>query len=242
MIYRYLALACLSALLLGCSGRKPQGNAWWNGTNKVEEKPAQPKWLKWAECRLLVPDTTIHHFLRELLEQGEDGKVFMVGWPLGKVLIDKRSLFLPLWPGRPRPWNNPELGDSAFIALVSHDHLLTAADTVFMHQQMATSSGFRLDAKLLPGYLVIPEDTLTETTRRLRAVGQRPDILDEVNKRYGVYGYSSISMPLFSRDYSTAIVDVWHSCGGLCGRGETFVVRKKNGKWKVMKVITGFVA
>ncbi|GAA4376648.1 hypothetical protein GCM10023186_10710 [Hymenobacter koreensis] len=122
------------------------------------------------------------------------------------------------------------------------DQILTADDTVFIHQQIATSSAYRLQAEMLPGYKLIPKDTLESIAERLTTKGKKSKLVDELEQRYGTSMFGQIAMPLFSRDFQTVIVEINQVCFGLCGRGEIFVVRRHKGKWQVVKTISGFIA
>lgn len=47
-------------------------------------------------------------------------------------------------------------------------------------------------------------------------------------------GYWSFSRPGFNRKIDEAVLYVGHSCGGLCGTGHLFLLRKQEGKWRVV--------
>lgn len=45
----------------------------------------------------------------------------------------------------------------------------------------------------------------------------------------GVYHFSAVG---FSADETIAFVEMDFGCGGMCGHGNPYILRKKNGKWK----------
>jgi hypothetical protein len=46
-------------------------------------------------------------------------------------------------------------------------------------------------------------------------------------------GFWSFSSPGYNEQHTEALLSVSHSCGGLCGTGHLYLLRKENGKWKV---------
>lgn len=48
-------------------------------------------------------------------------------------------------------------------------------------------------------------------------------------------GYNELSAVGFNSDKTVAVVYVAHSCGGLCGAGQFYVVEKKDGRWQELK-------
>jgi hypothetical protein len=55
-------------------------------------------------------------------------------------------------------------------------------------------------------------------------------------KKYG-NDFNRLSFPFFSIDRNTAIISVDNYCGTLCGVGVFLVFKRKDGKWKFVKVI-----
>jgi ankyrin repeat protein len=50
-------------------------------------------------------------------------------------------------------------------------------------------------------------------------------------------GYMSVSLPVFDRDHSQALIYVEFGCGGLCGTGNLFLLRKTETGWMVVKEV-----
>ena len=55
-------------------------------------------------------------------------------------------------------------------------------------------------------------------------------------------GLITISAVGFNHDLTQALVHVGISCGGLCGEGNLFLLRKENGVWQVQKKIMTWVS
>jgi len=48
-------------------------------------------------------------------------------------------------------------------------------------------------------------------------------------------GLYKISQPAFAPDGSTAVVPIEHTCDVLCGTGTLVELRKRNGRWRVVR-------
>jgi hypothetical protein len=87
----------------------------------------------------------------------------------------------------------------------------------------------------LPEYQIIPVDTLYAIKKR------SGDLLykyyDELHRRYNTRYFSYLSTPLFSRDMQTVIVGVNFSCVGLCGGGDTFILRRTGLSWRILRKV-----
>jgi len=56
-------------------------------------------------------------------------------------------------------------------------------------------------------------------------------ILNFIGKNYNKSGICYFNKPVFSKNMPYAIVKYWVNCGGLCGWGETVLMKKTKGKW-----------
>jgi len=56
------------------------------------------------------------------------------------------------------------------------------------------------------------------------------------------YGFYSLSVPLFFRDFTLCVFANGYYCGSLCGRGHMSVYKKVNGQWEKLKVINEWVS
>ncbi|MCB2376072.1 hypothetical protein LGH70_00650 [Hymenobacter sp. BT635] len=196
--------------------------------------------MTWAARRPLAYDTLVHQFVRELLAQrtarpyGPDSlTTFYLGTTLFEQAPDQHSARCPTC-------NSPNLSGHLLVHLVAQ-HALTPADTVFMRQQLRGAAEVRLTPGLLPGYEVVPLDTLWALDRRLgrRRRLEAARILEE---RYHTADFFWISVPLFPRDRQTVIVDISYDCGGLCGAGTSYVLRRQNNRWRIMQQMQRWVS
>lgn len=54
--------------------------------------------------------------------------------------------------------------------------------------------------------------------------------------------FHAISVPYFSIDRQTCIMNVGYYCGKLCGHGRLMILKKKNNSWTVYKVLGRWVS
>jgi hypothetical protein len=97
--------------------------------------------------------------------------------------------------------------------------------------------------------LVVVDDTVfTNFPRALvppPAAGQpkTPDFWRTFRARYpDAGGILSMTRPGFSRDHSLAVAEVGTRCGILCGAGQYVVLRKVDGVWRVVHILTYVVS
>ena len=55
-----------------------------------------------------------------------------------------------------------------------------------------------------------------------------------LRKKYNANSFIRISTPLMSKNGNKMLLDIDYHCGGLCGGGMTYLLEKKNGKWKII--------
>lgn len=56
--------------------------------------------------------------------------------------------------------------------------------------------------------------------------------------RHMGYSYSSLTRPVFNKDYTRAVIDCNTYCGGLCGGGIRYALQKsKGGNWEVVNIV-----
>lgn len=125
--------------------------------------------------------------------------------------------------------------DSAIVSEL--DTILNKNDIEFVLKQANYSPHFKLDPEYLKGKNIIALDTIKSFTVNNEV---RSSYWENLHKRYGSVCF--IRMPLFSRDFKTAIVDIGIHCGTLCGEGGRYVYKKKEGKWVLIATINEWVS
>lgn len=56
------------------------------------------------------------------------------------------------------------------------------------------------------------------------------------------FGEYEISIPILSKDKQTAYVELSYFCGALCGNGSILILKKTDGKWKVVEDIFTWIS
>jgi hypothetical protein len=189
--------------------------------------------LTWAEKRPVVADTIVHRFVRSLLAQGRMNLASVdttTTFFLGKTLIERKPI---LYPSSHKciTCYTPNLSERLLRKLVIQ-RVLLASDTIFMQSQIQSSLSFKLSQKMLPGYKIISVDTLRAI--RDRSPEETSYYHNELQKIYNTRYFFWLSMPLFSSDMQTVIIDINFTNGGLYGERNTFILRKTEQQWKIL--------
>jgi hypothetical protein len=66
--------------------------------------------------------------------------------------------------------------------------------------------------------------------------------LEDSVKQAFKYGVFTLSEIVFDKKHEFALVSYSFVCGGLCGNGNTYILRKSWGKWKIKKTCGGWIA
>ncbi|WBO83396.1 hypothetical protein [Hymenobacter yonginensis] len=194
---------------------------------------------QWGAPRLLVSDSVLYGFVRELLAQSSSG-ILPEGMAHADFYISRTLVEHSLTPAVGYfPYRYAAQEDGWTLQELCNRRLLAPADTAYMRLQMKYSAGFGLEQRFLPNHRVIPADTL-------RALRTREKYLDKFWKKlYAQYLLEEISYltcPLFSRDGKTVIVGVTTNCRGLCGGGDTWVLKRHQGKWRIAWLLNSWVS
>lgn len=195
---------------------------------------------------MLLPDSVVFGFLRELLAQSDakesrediEGPVHFSVSPLlvehdviplySKTALDSDTGF---------PYGTLPTG---LLRQMHQQKLVTTLDTLHMQLQVEYSRGFGLEQRHVPSrYTVLPADSIRRFFDRLR-YSYRVDSLLE--KRYGTATYTHFSCPIFSVDKRIVIVSVDGHCGALCGGGATYVLQRRKGKWYKLLIVEKWVS
>ncbi|RPD50085.1 hypothetical protein DNI29_04620 [Hymenobacter sediminis] len=208
----------------------------------------RPKLKRYAgPPRLLVSDSVLYGFVRELLAQSDTVMVDTVQQPttfyISKVLLEND--LLPGYKLRERRYqirhapSEQELG----LEQLCSEGLLSSVDAAFMRQQIKFSVGFGLEQRKLPGYTVIPADTVWQLERLQHAYAPHFAAMQILRQRHHTSYFSWLSAPLFSCDGRTVIVATNMTCGGgLCGSGETWLLQRHHGKWRKVKLLSEWIS
>ncbi|RSK35314.1 hypothetical protein [Hymenobacter metallilatus] len=209
--------------------------AYWRKPNPVVAR-------KWSAPRLLLPDSVVYGFVRELLAQSDTmesrpNHPSSADFHISRVLFENN-----LWPAANGRFYSqcPQENGWWLWQLCEQDPLLTPADTVFMRQQMRFCTGYGLHQRFIPGRTIIPADTVWTLKERLHDIFEAMRIL---RQRHHTSGFSNISAPQFSVDHQTVIVEISSTCGGgFCGGSETWLLQKRGRHWHKIRLLSSWVS
>ena len=117
-----------------------------------------------------------------------------------------------------------------FIANPDLKKIFTDKDLIFINKQIKNENYFNLNSEYLINKNVIPQNEL----RRFLSESNDAEIFwRKLKNKYNAESYSSVSLPIFSKNKKIAIISTEFSCkGGLCGEGAIRVFIKVDGNWK----------
>ncbi len=114
------------------------------------------------------------------------------------------------------------LNEEDSLKILELDSIFTKEDLDFIFRQNCNSIYYKHN-ECLKNKVLIPVDTLLKFNRW--------EFWDEFHKRFGKGGFSSISLPLFSKNQNIVIIKYSHSSGRLNASGGTFIFKKMDDKW-----------
>jgi hypothetical protein len=113
--------------------------------------------------------------------------------------------------------------------------LVTILPNYLIFKQLKNTKDFKLNPNFISDRKLISADTLANLLKRKQYDGF--DFWETYKKIFGEGGFCIIAMPLFSKDRSTVIIKIGYYCGRLSAEGGTYIYKKKNGKWVLIKTL-----
>lgn len=101
----------------------------------------------------------------------------------------------------------------------------TSVDSLYIMQQNAYRDSIKIAASIL------------------EKVNTKENVKDKLKNNSDLYfSEYEISIPILSKDRQTAYVELSHFCGALCGNGSVLILKKIEGKWKVVEDIFTWIS
>jgi hypothetical protein len=182
-----------------------------------------------------VSDSILYSFVRDLLHQSSPnfsavGDTSIADFYVSKVLLEN-DLFGAV--DNMRYQHALEVSSELLRQLCIEDHLFTAEDTCFIRQQIKYSTGFALDQRFLPERMVITANTVRNLEKSCGNRWYSWKGKEQLQKRYNTNCFSWLSMPLFSRNGQTVILELNYFCPEELG--QTWVLQRRKNKWHKVK-------
>jgi hypothetical protein len=103
----------------------------------------------------------------------------------------------------------------------------TNSDFNFMENQLKESKNFKLEQSKIVRKTIISKDTLDNLIDN-NSPQMRDEFIINFEKKFGKYYYDEFSVPLFSIDKKTVLIEIKSFLGG----GRLIILKKKNKKWE----------
>lgn len=103
----------------------------------------------------------------------------------------------------------------------------TNSDFNFMENQLKESKNFKLEQSKIIIKTIISKDTLDNLIDN-NSPKRRDEFIINFEKKFGKYYYNEFSLPLFSIDKKTVLIEIKSFLGG----GRLIILKKKNQKWE----------
>ncbi|WP_177763718.1 hypothetical protein [Flavobacterium sp. I3-2] len=101
----------------------------------------------------------------------------------------------------------------------------TSEDSIYILQQNTYADSIKIAASIL------------------EKVNTKESVKEKLRNNSDLYfGEYEISIPILSKDKQTAYVELSYFCGALCGNGSILILKKSDGKWKVVEDIFTWIS
>ena len=118
-----------------------------------------------------------------------------------------------------------------YFGIETMNNFFDKNDVKFMKSQLDKRYHFRLKNNLIKNRITVPFDSLIKPQDKNKKSENYWE--NTLNDEYVNEKIDEISLPIFSKNYKTAII----SFGTYGGNGQTEIYRKSNGNWKKIKTI-----
>jgi hypothetical protein len=125
------------------------------------------------------------------------------------------------------------LSEEDSLLILKLDSIFSKEDLNFIFKQNNNSLNFNLK-EFVRNKVLIPYDTISKFNP--------DDFWNDYHKKFGNKGFCSISLPLFSKDFTTAIIKYSIHCGRLNGGGGTFIFKKIGSNWIKVMCLDGWIS
>ena len=134
------------------------------------------------------------------------------------------------------------LSEEELLSVDGLDSIFTKEDIDYIHKQNNIKDDFRLQKQYFKNSIIVSADTISSMIKKSKDKDGRSTLFwEEFYKKYGD-GFCTLSKPLFSKNHQIVIISSGYHCGGLCGGGGTYVLKKVNSDWKVIATIRDWVS
>jgi len=147
-----------------------------------------------------------------------------------KTTLGSDSSYLP---DPPAEFTSGALGiikcdSNIFIPLIRRN-LLNSEEAWFMYNSIDPSKAFNLDSSRV----FLPTIDKTQFGKLFDS-DDYYEGYEQLKTKYGTSCYITVSTPIFNADYSKILLFINYYCGPTWGQGYQFVLKKKDGHWRLI--------
>lgn len=169
----------------------------------------------------LIVEAIIQQNSLDVLKSDKDSEALIIDY-LNRIKVNKNTTNSDNFR-RPK---STEIFYSELIGNRFEDKVyFTSEDSIYILQQNTYADSIKIAASILEKV-----NTKESEKEKLR------------NNSDLYFGEYEISIPILSKDKQTAYVELSYFCGALCGNGSILILKKSDGKWKVVEDIFTWIS
>lgn len=217
MMKKFILLSTIVFLTFSCEKREEKLTIEQPQTNEIREISDQ----EINEFNLIV-EAIIHQNNLDVLKSDKDSEnlllEFLIRTPIDLDENNSEEIKLPPIPGH--IYISKLIGNT-----FENTVYFTSVDSLYIMQQNAYRDSIKIAASIL------------------EKVNTKENVKGKLKNNSDLYfSEYEISIPILSKDRQTAYVELSHFCGALCGNGSVLILKKIDGKWKVVEDIFTWIS
>lgn len=216
MMKKFILLSTIVFLTFSCEKREEKLTIEQPQTNEIREVSDE----EINEFNLIV-EAIIHQNNLDVLKSDKDSKGLIIDY-LYRIKVNKNTT-------NSDNFRRPKSTEIFYSELIGNTFentvYFTSVDSLYIMQQNAYRDSIKIAASIL------------------EKVNTKENVKDKLKNNSDLYfSEYEISIPILSKDRQTAYVELSHFCGALCGNGSVLILKKIEGKWKVVEDIFTWIS
>lgn len=118
------------------------------------------------------------------------------------------------------------------VILKKLDTIFTQQDIDFIYRQAKHKPHFKIKKEFINGYTILLSDTV-KVEHESYFEDRSKNLKHDFHKKYG-NGFYTIGKPLFTKNRLYAMISIDNCCGGSCGSGVSFILKKTKSGWEII--------
>ena len=118
------------------------------------------------------------------------------------------------------------------IVLKKLDTIFSHQDRDFIYEQAKYKPLFKIKKEFIEGYIILLSDTVKVEHESYFEDGGK-NLKHDFHKKYD-NGFYAVTLPLFTKNRQYAMISISNCCGGSCGSGVSFIMKKTKSGWDII--------